>query len=119
MTARPGAQAEADGADAAAENVEGCSTTANPTLRPKDSLLSSHYIGGLLHPHQYLAPLLLPTMCYTYGDGKMINFTDLILSGLNTSFTDTGSVPATLLTPCDLVNPEAQLQTPQDKDSSA
>ena len=40
----------------------------------------------------------------SYTDGMAFNFTDLNLPNLNASFTGIGSVPATPLTPCALVN---------------
>ena len=73
MTERSRAQAEADGADKAVENVGGRnSTTANPTLGPTDITFSDSAsqpysavtaVGGLLHRHPHLAPLLPPSIC--------------------------------------------------------
>ena len=54
----------------------------------------------------------------TYGDGKIINFR-LEPFGPQCFLYGIGSVPATPLTPCALVSPEDQSQTPQDNDGSA
>ena len=121
MSAWPGADAD----DAAAENTgRRNNTTARPSLRPTDitfpdSSSRPYSAATTARPSSSTpTPGSSASIKYllTYADGKTIKFTEL---NLNASFTSIGQVPAIPLTPCALVNPEDQSQTPQDKDSSA